>query len=157
MKMLDGKRISRVCAVVFIVMILVSVAAVSAEAKIKVTVNNKTSQKIFIAFGYDLLDPYETKGWFGVEAGKSRVITVDTASSLTQFKLAWHAKSANNKLVWKGERKEWVHPTKPFEYEYFPGERPDEDGAVQVGFRIAKIKDSDDRENGTATINLTAK
>jgi hypothetical protein len=71
--------------------------------------------------------------------------------------LAWHAKSTNNKLVWRGERKGWVHPTKPFEYEYFPGEKPNGDGMVEVGFRIAKVKDSGDNENGTVTINLTAK
>jgi uncharacterized membrane protein len=157
MKISGGKRVSRVCAVILTMIMMASIATARAEAKIKVTVNNKTSQKILIAFGYDLFDPYETKGWYGVEAGKSRIITVDTASSLTRHELAWYANSANKKLIWKGDRKEWVHPTKPFEYEYFPGEKPDEDGAVQVGFRIAKIKDSGDNENGTVTINLTAK
>jgi uncharacterized membrane protein len=143
---------------VFLAVIMAASLVTRAEAKIKVTVNNKTSQKAFIAFGYGTFDGYGTKGWYSVEAGKSKTITVDAVSSLSRHELYWYAHSEGKNLIWEGDRKEWLHPTKAFEYEYNDrDDGPEEGGAAQAGFRTAKIKDSGDNENGTAAINLTAK
>ena len=95
------------------------------------------------------------KGWYKVEPGKSRTLTIPGIKYL--FDVGYYAKSSAAKgqkeLIWQGTSKEYalagdIHPTKAFD--------TDEcsiDGGMEVRFRRVKLKESGGLF--TATLNLS--
>ena len=129
----------------------------TAEAKIKVTVNNKRSHSIALAFCWDGMDYVddERSGWYTVKAGQSRVITLDAVYALTFKGFGFYADGNHKgkKVVWSGKfKKVIIHPTKKF------SGHPEDPipGGIKVGFRQLKLRcTSDNRMDGAATLTFT--
>ena len=138
--------------------VLAAVQCVSAaEAKIKVTLKNERSHPVAVAFcwaGFDYGDERRA-GWFTVQPGKSRVVTLDAVYGLTAQDFGFYAdgRHRGEKVVWSGKfRRVIIHPTKKF------SGHPDDpiQGGIKVGFRQLKLREtSDDRVDGAATLTFT--
>ena len=148
---------------VFWACLLAALFAVPALAEddyiVRVKVTNKTNSKIFIAFarsqtdsgGDDSYNSDVSKGWWGVEPGKTK--TLKTYDYSPFFSVFYYAKSADGKLVWagkSGDQSFWIHPTKAFNANNDKKLK----GGKKVYFR--RMKDSD-IPNKLVVLNLTAK
>ena len=129
----------------------------TAEAKIKVTVNNKRSHRVAVAFCWDGFDMHDDRrsGWYIVQPGQSRVVTLKNAVyALTSQGFGYYAQGRHKgkKVVWKGNfRSVIIHPSKKF------SGHPDApiQGGIKVGFRKLKLRcTSDNRMDGAATLTL---
>ncbi|EFC91378.1 hypothetical protein Dpep_1352 [Dethiosulfovibrio peptidovorans DSM 11002] len=114
----------------------------------KITLVNKTSVKVSVALQW-WTDGSEsrggTKGWYGVEPGKSRTIVwsgIDGAAVQVGY-MGFYAKGKG--LVWNGDSSElygsgWIHPKKAFKTE-----TPDQaiPGGQKVNFRWFDIDFTD--------------
>ncbi|MDD4835803.1 MAG: DUF1036 domain-containing protein [Synergistales bacterium] len=111
--------VKRVSVCLFTVLALLCVSHEASAAKI--TLVNKTSVKVSVALmwwadGSD--NKGGTKGWYGVDPGKSRTILwngIDGAA-IQVGSMGYYAKG--NGLVWRGnpgELQGWIHPKKAFE------------------------------------------
>ena len=145
---------------VIAVALLLAVAshAGTAEALVKVTLNNNRSHKVFVAFcwlGFDYKDDRRI-GWYPVEAGQSRVINLGEAvSSLTKSGFGFYAMGTmknGKKVYWSGDMKNVIiHPSKPFDG------HPDAPikGGIEVGFRQMKLrKVGDNNTDAVGTLNF---
>ncbi len=126
--------------------------AVSAEANVKLTFNNKTDVMVSVALAWQGFDESHSKGWFNIKPRESRTITLNVAAALTVSGTYYHARAAGGKLVWKGTTTYPIRLKEAFEY-VFGNVVPR--GSTLVGFRNIKLKISEDREEGWATVNLT--
>ena len=148
---------------VLALLLAVAIFAVAsrADAWVKVTVRNNRSHNLSIAFRWDGFDGSESgnKGWFTVNAGQSRTITLDDAvASLTMEKFGYYATGGGS--AWRGNNETgiggWIHPRNAFDI------TTDVDGKVenavsgmeQVLFRRVNLSKTGDR-NMDATATLT--
>ena len=131
--------------------------AVSASfaADAKVTFNNKVDRDVFVAICWakptsDTEAVMWKKGWYKIEPGKSRTLTVKGIRDL--FDMGYYAKSSKDELVWQGSAESYalagdIHPTKSFE----TADCSIENGKT-VRFRQINLKNSGGAY--TATLNL---
>jgi hypothetical protein len=100
-----------------------------------------------------------TKGWYGVDARKSRTITFDNFYGTNWF--GFYAKNVPNRgekqMIWtsKGGDKFPVHPTKAFTNTIAQGGGDDRilSGSVEVGFRKLNFKKNAGTDSATLTFN----
>ena len=134
-------------------------AAPALSDVVKVKVTNKTDAKIFIAFaqtqtdsgGEDSDAPDSSKGWWGIEPGKTR--TFSTYEYSPFYSVFYYATSLGGKRVWCGKNGDhafWIHPTKEFNVT----RNKKVSGGKRVYFR--RMADSD-IPNKLVVLNLTAK
>ena len=145
---------------VLLACLMVGLLAVAANADVvKVKVTNKTDAKIFIAFaqtqtdsgGEDVDNPDSSKGWWGIDPGKTR--TFSTYEYSPFFSVFYYATSMSGKRVWagkKGDHAFWIHPTKAFNVT----NSQKVNGGKRVYFR--RLGDSDIMGK-LVVLNLTAK
>jgi uncharacterized membrane protein len=126
--------------------------------KMKFTINNKTARKVHVAVAFNPGASVIIKGWYGVDAGKSKTITLDNFNGTDWF--GFYAKNVPNKgekrKVWTDSRNKFpVHPTKPFTNSIAQGGGLDSIlyGSVNVGFRKLNFK----QNAGTDTCTLNIK
>lgn len=130
----------------------------AAEALIKITLNNKRSHSVAVAFcwsGFDFPDD-QRKGWYVVKAGESRVITLkDAVAAMTWDGFGFYAQGTSKngrKVTWSGSLKQVIiHPTKAF------SGHPDDPilGGTRVGFRKVNLKRvGDSRTDAVATLTF---
>ena len=137
----------------------------AAGGKMKLTINNKTSREINVAVTYDSGAAVFTKGWYGVNAGKSRTVILDDFYGTSWF--GYYAKNVPNKgekqKVWSSdgsnhdEGKLPIHPTKAFTNMIALGGDNNRilSGSIEVGFRKLNFKSNEDYDStDTATLTL---
>ena len=135
-------------------------APASFAAEAEVTINNKINSNVFVALCWtkwtnDAEGVMWKKGWFKVEPGKSRTITVQGVKH--EDDMGYYAESSpgggEKKLIWRGNEQNFalygdIHPTKAFDTADCSI-----DGGEAVRFRYINLKKSGDIF--TATLNLT--
>lgn len=102
--------------------VFASVAMAEIPDKLNITLDNKTDSKVFVALagmstgGEDEWD--YSKGWWGVEPGKTRTVTIDYGPV---YEYGYYAFAKDSKQVWEGSvEKEnnlgmfWIHPSESF-------------------------------------------
>ncbi len=127
---------------------------------VRVKVTNKTNAKVFIAFGNtqtdsggeDIDNPDSSKGWWGIDPGKTR--TFKTYKYSPFFTVFYYATSMGGKRIWAGNSKTgrafWIHPKKAFTVTNSRKVK----GGKRVYFR--PLRDSN-IPNKLVVLNLTAK
>jgi len=127
-----------------------------ADADVTITVINNLPHTMSLAFcwaGFD--DPDDGKrGWFNVETGQTRVITLGEVSyRLSSESFGYYAQGGQT--AWGGNlRQVVIDPKKAFRG------HPDDpiEGGITVGFRKVNLKDGDeDGDNGIATLTFNPK
>ena len=135
-----------------------AVPASAAEAK--VTINNKINRNVFVALCWtkwtsDTEGVMWKKGWYKVEPGKSRTLTIQGIRY--EDDMGYYAESSpgsgEKKLFWRGNEQNFVlygdiHPTKSFDTADCSI-----DGGEAVRFRYINLKKSGG--GFAATLNLT--
>jgi hypothetical protein len=150
------KRISVLIALILTLLVIsISSSVMADDGVTKITVKNNTSEKAFVALmwwdqGSD--SSSWTKGWWSVEAGKSRVITwPGHRGPYIVGNMGYYAKAKG--LVWAGKNtgyKGWIHPKNPFEAEA-KGKKIS--GSQLVPFRVIGLTMGKDG-NAIGTITL---
>ncbi|MEA4881297.1 MAG: hypothetical protein VB045_07460 [Synergistaceae bacterium] len=152
------KNVFRTLACFILVAALTAHCTSRAEAWIKITLNNKRSHSIAVAFcwsGFDYPDD-QRKGWYLVKPGKSRVITLaDVVSSMTMEGFGFYAKGTpkgGNTVVWSGDMKQVIIDPK----NAFDGHPEDPiPGGVTVGFQKVTLKKvGDQNTDAVATLSF---
>ena len=136
----------------------VFIGARSAEAEIKVTVRNNRSHNISIASRWDGFDAdFHSRGWFTVNAGQSRTITLSEVRYHLTFK-GFGFYAIGGGTTWRGNNdngiRGWIHPREAFRLS------TDNDGDVtnpvrgmeRVLFRRVNLRGSG--ADGTATLTF---
>ena len=134
---------------------LCAIAPARAEAKLTVTLVNKTDATVSVALGWvsegGENDGDRSKGWWNVEPGKKRTFSVSYSPVCGYF---WYARSLGGKRSWAGTSGNafWIHPEKPFET------HPDKPirGGRRLYFRPLNEK-STGAGNATATLTFAVK
>lgn len=123
--------------------------ASKADAAAKLTFKNQTDRKVSVAVYMYLSDTW-TKGWYNVDPGKSRTITLDTHGPGVANDTGYYAVAG--KSVWKGNWRDGrIHPKKAFELH----EDDEMDGAIEVGFRQLKLKKTGEYDaEGSVTLKF---
>jgi hypothetical protein len=161
---MKGKAKFTVVSVMLAAAVLIGVLSVSrAEAWVKITVKNNRSHNMSLAFRWDGFDAdYHSRGWFTVNAGQTRTITLDEVTyGLTARDFGYYAIGGGS--TWKGNNDNgiygWFHPKEAFRLS------TDNDGKVEnpksgmqrVLFRRLNLKHSgaaNDSANGTASLTF---
>jgi hypothetical protein len=159
------KRMRFAIVAVFLAVFVFSLAGEGmAGGKMEFTVNNTTSRKIIVAGTYNSGASITTRGWYGVDAGKSRTITFDDFYGTDWF--GYYAKNVPN----EGEKqKVWSSDGSSHFYGKLPI-LPEKDfinmialggdnsrilsGSVEVGFHKLNFKKNEEYES-TDTATLT--
>jgi uncharacterized membrane protein len=153
------KKMRFAAVAVFLAVFVFSLAGEGvAGDKMKFTIINKTSRKINVAVVFNPGASVIIKGWYGVDAKKSRTVTFDDFYGTDWF--GFYAKNVLNRgekqMIWtaKGDRFP-VHPTKAFTNMIAQGGGADRilSGSVNVGFRKLKFKRNAGTDIATLTFN----
>ena len=136
----------------------------SAEAEVKITIRNNRSHNMSFAFRWAGFDPYYSKGWYRVNAGETRTITLSQPNiPLSRDSFGYYAMGGGS--AWRGNNNDgfegWIHPTEAFEFEFFPGDNPTQpkSGMQKVFFRKVNLRGTGEKdqwgaEKGAATLTF---
>ncbi len=165
--MLQNTRWSAVLAVLSLCGLIMYAAAVQSvqasdadgpDRRVRLTFNNRTSQKVLVAISYVGFDTANDRkvGWYAIAPGKSKKIVLPKEIDVT-FTLdgtGYYAKSVpgpgQKKLQWTGKFMKLSVGRKRFNCQR---EETIKDGWT-VGFRKIKLKRADEYSGASATINL---
>ena len=135
------------------------IGASSAEAEIKITIRNNRSHNMSIAFRWDGFDENHSRGWFTVNAGQSRTITLsEVVYALTSGGFGYYAIGGGS--TWRGNddngRYGWIHLREAFRFTFFGDEVENpKSGMQKVLYRRVNLTETgNSRENGTATLTF---
>lgn len=124
--------------------------------KVMLTFKNGTAQKVQVAVlyrGFDTPDDRKV-GWYIIDAGASRAITLPVHPKLTMEGTGYYAQSqpgpGQKTIYWRGDFKKYSVPDVKF------NAPPDENlpGGKQVGFRKIELSHPREDTHATAVINL---
>ena len=110
-------------------------------SELKITLTNDTDAKVFVAVGATSEggenDGDFSQGWWGVEPGETKMITIDGYSPVCGY--GFYAVSKGGERVWtdKEGNEYWIHPQKTFKI------HPDDTlpGGKKVVFRYLSVTD----------------
>ena len=141
--------------------VAVFICASSAEAEITITVRNNRSHNISIAFRWDGFDANHSRGWFTVNAGQSRTITLnDVVYALTAQGFGYYATGGGS--TWRGNNDNglygWIHPREAFRFAFFGDEvKNPKSGMQKVLYRRINLRETGNtREDATATLTFNS-